>query len=150
MRSDYVSVVIPGSGPTCASAPWRRAHPPSGAETFPLQPPGQPRPRREDGSEEWLIEVELDLRGAKLDPEYWLSNCEGFLVDSELGREVGVVDDVELEPATGRVAALVVVSGWFGRRVRTIPASHVRRIIPSEERLVVSDADANGVPQRRY
>jgi sporulation protein YlmC with PRC-barrel domain len=96
------------------------------------------RGRRGQG---WLIEFELDLRGANLDPEYWLSNCHGFLVDSELGKEIGVVDDVELEPASGRAVALVVASGWFGRRLRTIPVSDVLRIIPSEERLVVRDPE---------
>jgi sporulation protein YlmC with PRC-barrel domain len=96
------------------------------------------RGRRGQG---WLIEFELDLRGANLDPEYWLSNCHGFLVDSELGREIGVVDDVELEPASGRAIALVVASGWFGRRLRTIPVSDVQRIVPSEERLIVRDPE---------
>jgi hypothetical protein len=95
----------------------------------------------DDREADWLVEVEVDLRGSNLDPEYWLSNCHGFLVDSELGRDVGVVDDVELEPASGRAAALVVASGWFGRRLCTIPVSRVLRIVPSEKRLVVRDPE---------
>jgi sporulation protein YlmC with PRC-barrel domain len=97
--------------------------------------------QRDERAHGWLIEVDIDLRGANLDPEYWLSNCHGFLVDSELGREIGVVDDVELEPASGRAVALVVASGWFGRRLRTIPVSDVQRIVPSEERLIVRDPE---------
>jgi sporulation protein YlmC with PRC-barrel domain len=96
---------------------------------------------RDAGARDWLVEVELHVRGTNLDPEYWLSNCHGFLVDSELGRDVGVVDDVELEPASRRAAALVVASGWFGRRLCTIPVSRVLRIIPSEKRLVVGDPE---------
>jgi uncharacterized protein YrrD len=91
-----------------------------------------------------LIEVDVDLRGANLDPEYWLANCHGFLVDSELGRDIGVVEDVVLEPSSGRAFTLVVASGWFGRRLRTIPVVDVQRIIPSEERLVVRDPERLG------
>jgi sporulation protein YlmC with PRC-barrel domain len=95
----------------------------------------------DDREADWLVEVEVDLRGSNLDPEYWLSNCHGFLVDSELGRDIGVVNDIHLEPSSGRAVALVVASGWFGRRLRTIPVSDVLRIIPSEERLVVRDPE---------
>jgi sporulation protein YlmC with PRC-barrel domain len=139
--SDYVSVVIPGSGPTCASARWRPAHPPSGAERFVLDTRRGSGAEPDDREADWLVEVEVDLRGSNLDPEYWLSNCHGFLVDSELGRDIGVVNDIHLEPSSGRAVALVVASGWFGRRLRTIPVSDVLRIIPSEERLVVRDPE---------
>lgn len=141
MSSDCVSVVIAGSGRTCASARWRPAHPPSGAQRLVLETFGEEGAQRDRRAQERLIEVDVDLRGANLDPEYWLSNCHGFLVDSELGREIGVVDDVEVEPASGRAIALVVASGWFGRRLRTIPVSDVQRIVPSEERLIVRDPE---------
>jgi hypothetical protein len=94
-----------------------------------------------DGDGRWLIELEVDLRGMNLDAEYWLSNCHGFLVDSEAGKEIGVVDDVEVEHGSGRAVALVVASGWFGRHLRTIAVADVQAILPSEERLVVRDSE---------
>lgn len=92
----------------------------------------------------------VDLRGTNLDPEYWLSRCEGFLVDSESGEEIGVVEEVELEHGSGRAIALVVACGWFGRRMETIPVAEVRAIVPGEERLVVADRarPAGDVPRR--
>ncbi len=92
-----------------------------------------------DPEHRWLIELAVDLRGANLDAEYWLSHCEGFFVDSEAGKEIGVVDEVQLEHGSGRASALVVAHGWFGRRVQTIPVADVRAIVPSEERIVVAD-----------
>lgn len=97
-------------------------------------PPGREPERR------WLVEVEVDLGGVNLDAEYWLSHCHGFLVDSESGEGVGVVDDVELGSGSDRVVALVVASGWFGRHVRTIAVADVQAIVPNERRLVVKDA----------
>jgi hypothetical protein len=44
----------------------------------------------------WVVEVEANLAGVKLEAEYWLRHCHGFLVDSESGEDVGVVDDVAL------------------------------------------------------
>jgi uncharacterized protein YrrD len=87
-----------------------------------------------------LVEVEVDLDEVNLDPEYWLGHCHGFLVDSESGEGVGVVDDVELAPGSDRAVVLVVASGWFGRRVRRIAVADVQAIIPSERRLIVTDA----------
>ena len=102
-----------------------------------------------DRERHWLIELEVDLRGTNLDPEDWLSNCHGFLVDSESGEEIGVVDDVELEPGSGRAASLVVASGWFGRHVQTIAVADVQTIVPCEERLVVSDPTGRADPEPR-
>jgi sporulation protein YlmC with PRC-barrel domain len=82
-----------------------------------------------------MLEVSLDL-------EYWLANCHDFLVDSEDGEEIGVVDDVELEHGSGHPVALLVACGWFGRHVRPIPVEHVRAIFPGEMRVVVRDVEA--------
>ena len=85
------------------------------------------------------VEVEVNLEGVNLDPEYWLRHCHGFLVDSETGENLGVVDDVELAPDSERAIALVVALGWFGRRTKTIAVADVQAIVPSQRRLIVRD-----------
>jgi sporulation protein YlmC with PRC-barrel domain len=65
--------------------------------------------------------------------------CHGFLVDTESGAEVGVVDDVELASEAGEMVALVVARGWFGREVARIDVSDVQAIVASERRLIVRD-----------
>jgi sporulation protein YlmC with PRC-barrel domain len=87
----------------------------------------------------WVVEVEVDLEGVHLDPEYWLRHCRGFLVESEAGEDLGVVDDVELATDSGLAVALVVASGWFGRYTRLIDVADVQAIVPSQRRLVVRD-----------
>jgi sporulation protein YlmC with PRC-barrel domain len=78
----------------------------------------------------------------RMDLEYWLANCHDFLVDSEEGEEIGVVDDVELRHGSGDPVALVVACGWFGRHVCLIPVEHVQAVIPGERRVIVRDFEA--------
>jgi sporulation protein YlmC with PRC-barrel domain len=140
MGSERISVTAVGR------PRWRAVGLPSGAE----QLVHKTRAQRGDRERRWLTEVKIDLRDGTLDPEYWLSNCHGFLVDSESGRDMGVVEDVELERSSGRALALVVASGWFGRRVQTVPVAHVQTIFPRERRLVVMDpAGPPDVPPER-
>ena len=96
-------------------------------------PSGNERERR------WFVDVEVHLGGVNLNPRYWLRHCRGFLVDSESGEDVGVVDDIELAADSDDAAVLVVVSGWFGRHVRRIAVADVQAIVPSERRLIVMD-----------
>jgi hypothetical protein len=101
------------------------------------------RPVRKDvGGREWLVEVEVHLPGMNLDPEHWLRTCHGFLVDSESGESVGVVDEVQLAPDSDHAVALAVATGWSGRHVRTITTADVQAIVPTERRLVVKDTAA--------
>ena len=97
----------------------------------------------------WLVEVEVDLRGANLDPERWLRHCHSFLVDSESGEKIGVVDDVELASGSDQAVALVVACGWFGRHIRTIAVADVEAIVPGERRLIVTDAAAQAARAAR-
>lgn len=64
-----------------------------------------------------------------------------FLVDTENGAGVGVVEEV-LVDADGAVAQIVVCSGWFGRRRRTFALQDVVSVSPSRRLLVVSEASA--------
>jgi sporulation protein YlmC with PRC-barrel domain len=144
MSSERVSVVIRAKGRARGTARRAKAERPSGAQRLGAETISWAGGESGNGDRGWLIELDVDLRGMNLDPEYWLCNCHGFLVDSESGAEIGVVDDVELEPRSGRAVALVLASGWFGRSVRRISVADVQTIVPSQERLVVSDSEAPG------
>jgi hypothetical protein len=69
---------------------------------------------------------------------YWLAHCEGFAVRT--GRREGVVEEVELDLAQERAAALVVRYGPL-KRIRLAPES-VDVVVPDEELLVVPAAEA--------
>jgi hypothetical protein len=69
---------------------------------------------------------------------YWLARCEGFSVRS--GRREGVVEEVELDLAQERAAALVVRYGPL-RRSRLTPDA-VDAVVPGEELLVVPAEEA--------
>jgi hypothetical protein len=69
-----------------------------------------------------------------IDPEALLLQSHGFLVDAIPDEPVGVVDDV-LVDENGRPRALVVSSGWFGRRRLVVPAEDVAEICPRDRRL---------------
>jgi hypothetical protein len=88
-----------------------------------------------DRSRTWQLEIEFDFDPDSLG-EYWLANCHAFLVDTPSGDCAGVVDDVRLDPITGRTASLEIAAGWFGRHRVTVPAENVRVILPLERRLV--------------
>ena len=89
------------------------------------------RIRRDD--DRWS--AELTFAPLAFDPQYWLSRCEGFLVDSPEGA-VGVVDEV-VRRMDGGVDSLAVAGGWFGRRRHLISVREVEEICPGAQRLVV-------------
>jgi hypothetical protein len=94
------------------------------------------RPLPGAGGERWALELELTL--PELDPDHLLRRCEGFLVDASDGRQLGVVEHVETDD-DGRVSALVVATGWFGRRHLRVDPGAVVRLVPAEQ-LLVADA----------
>ena len=69
-----------------------------------------------------------------VDPEALLLQSHGFLVDAIPDEPIGVVDDV-LVDEQGRAQALVVRSGWFGRRRFTVSVDDVAEISPGSRRL---------------
>lgn len=85
---------------------------------------------------------------------YWLAQCEGFLVDVG-DTPLGVVDElVTAGPEQPEAVALVVSTGWFGRRRLVVPVEEIERIVPEERRIVlVSSARyrsyARRTPRRR-
>jgi len=86
---------------------------------------------------------------------YWLAQCEGFLVDVG-DAPLGVVDElvVSAGPEQPEAVALVVSTGWFGRRRLVIPVEEVERIVPEERRIVLMSSaryrsHARRTPRRR-
>jgi sporulation protein YlmC with PRC-barrel domain len=79
-----------------------------------------------------------DLGPDRLVVEAYLRSAHGFLVDATDGREIGVVDDVIEDPATGRVVRLDVRGGWFGRRRTVIDVRDVQQVSPASRRIVVA------------
>jgi hypothetical protein len=85
---------------------------------------------------DWVLDLELDFDPTALG-EYWLANCQGFSVETLGGDEaVGVVDDVRVDPSTGRAVELEIAAGWFGRRRRSLPVEDVWAIVPLERVLM--------------
>jgi sporulation protein YlmC with PRC-barrel domain len=72
----------------------------------------------------------------------YLRGAHGFLVDTTEGREVGVVDNVSIDHATGAVVAIEVRGGWFGRRYRVVDVADVVDVFPESRRLIVVPAVA--------
>ncbi|HEX6757055.1 MAG TPA: hypothetical protein VF086_01380 [Propionibacteriaceae bacterium] len=66
-----------------------------------------------------------------------LASCHDFLVDDDCGREVGVVEGVDLDPDSAAPEGLRVVQGW-GRRRTTVSIDEVIEVTPGERRLVIA------------
>jgi hypothetical protein len=66
-----------------------------------------------------------------------LVNCYDFLVDDDCGREVGVVERVEMEPGSAVPGRLQVLQGW-GRHRTMVSVADVIEVAPSERRLVIA------------
>ena len=66
-----------------------------------------------------------------------LVNCYDFMVDDDCGREVGVVERVDMEPDSAVPGRLQVVQGW-GRRRTMVSVDDVIEVAPGERRLVIA------------
>jgi hypothetical protein len=93
--------------------------------------------RRDRAKGAWVLDVELDL--PRLDPEHLLAESEGYLVDRLDGGELGVVNGLETDEGTGRVSALLVAGGWFGRRRFRVDADAIDLLLPADRRVVVRE-----------
>lgn len=78
---------------------------------------------------------------AQFDRAYWLSHCEGYRVRAGR-RDVGVVEEVLLEPPFDRPAGLLVCGGLLGRRRTFVDVDHVDEIVPREQRILLRSLDA--------
>ncbi len=66
--------------------------------------------------------------------EYWLANCEGFLVDAPDGR-LGPVLDVLVRDGERTPSSFVVSAGTFIPRLVLIPVEDVEDVLPREKRV---------------
>lgn len=79
--------------------------------------------------------------------EYLLAHCERYVVESESGERVGIVERV-LCDEDGIEAEELVVRSLTGAAELVVPVEEVIELRPSGERIVVSDelAEALAVP----
>jgi hypothetical protein len=90
---------------------------------------------------EWV--VDLDPRLPTLTDV--LVNCYDFLVDDDCGREVGVVEGVDMDPDSAVPGQLQVVQGWGWHRT-TVSVDDVIEVTPGERRLVIACRDGHHAP----
>jgi hypothetical protein len=92
---------------------------------------------RSIGGRTWLLELEVDV--PEIDPDRILAECEGFLVDDNDGRQIGVVIRVE-RSGSGAISALLVSvpAGWFRERYVRIEERAITALVP-QQRLVIAD-----------
>lgn len=83
------------------------------------------------------------------DPERLLLECEGFLVDTSDGREIGVVDAVETAGEPPVATTLLIAAGWFGRRQLRVSAMAVEALLPDERRVIVDESSVTSVGAER-
>jgi hypothetical protein len=72
------------------------------------------------------------------DRDYWLSRCEGFLVESPTGRGLGVVEGLRFSLRIDRPDLIEVGAGLLRRRVLLVPVDDVESISGDEERVVLN------------
>jgi hypothetical protein len=101
-----------------------------------VEPHGLPRHRsirRFEGR--WRVDVSVDV--PRMEADYWLAHCRGFLVNAP-GEDVGVVDDLLLD-AGGRPETLVVRTRGIRGRMLEIPTSEVVEIVPELRTICLND-----------
>jgi len=81
-------------------------------------------------------------RGHGFDRAYWLSRCEGFLVEDAAGMRIGTVVEVHHQSRLDQPDALAVRAGRLGLRLLIYPTGAVQTIVPGEARLILAAAAA--------
>jgi hypothetical protein len=89
---------------------------------------------RQSAARTWLLDLEIDVPVPDL--EQLLVDSEDFHVEGTDGREVGVVERVEIG-ADGVVSALLVSQGWLGRDRVRIETEAIEAILPTQRQIVV-------------
>ena len=85
-----------------------------------------------------MLEVEVEVPA--VDPERLLTECEEFLVDGRDGLQIGVVDRVERSGREGPASALLIATGWWGRRRFRVDAQAVEALLPGERRVIIDES----------
>lgn len=68
------------------------------------------------------------------DRDYWIGSCEGYRVDGQGGR-IGVVEEVQIDPAQPSRTLLSIRAGLLGRRVMLVSSDQIEFIVPRVERI---------------
>jgi hypothetical protein len=76
--------------------------------------------------------------GHGFDRAYWLSRCEGFLVEDAAGMRIGTVVELHYRSRLDQPDELAVRAGRFGQRVLIYRAEVVQTIMPEGARLVLA------------
>jgi hypothetical protein len=76
--------------------------------------------------------------GRGFDRAYWLSRCEGFLVETAEGMRIGTVVELHYRSRLDQPDDLLVQAGRFGLRLLTYPAEAVETIFPGQARLLLA------------
>jgi hypothetical protein len=75
--------------------------------------------------------------GRGFDRPYWLSRCEGFLVQDAEGMRVGTVVELHYHSRVDQPDELAVRAGRLGHRLLIYRTEAVEAILPSKARLVL-------------
>ena len=76
--------------------------------------------------------------GRGFDRPYWLSRCEGFLVQDAEGMRIGTVVELRYHSRVDQPDELAVRAGRFGHRLLIYRTEAVQTILPSKTRLVLA------------
>ncbi len=76
--------------------------------------------------------------GHGADRPYWLSRCEGFLVQDQEGTRIGTVVELHYRSRLDQPDELAVRAGRFGQRLLTYPADAIETILPMQARLLLA------------
>jgi hypothetical protein len=80
--------------------------------------------------------------GHGFDRAYWLSRCEGFLVEGADGTRIGVVVELHYRSRLDQPDELAVRAGRFGQRLLIYPVEAVQTIRPNQARLLLAAGSA--------
>lgn len=81
---------------------------------------------------QWVVDIDESLPALT----EVLATCNGFLVDDDRGRAVGVVDRVVTDPEPSGLACLLIVQGREGQPI-AVPVDDVLEVAPGTRRLLV-------------
>ena len=82
-----------------------------------------------------MSSVTHDPRRSSLGTDYWLHRCEGFRVETPVGR-IGTVKGVRFQGSI-EPELLEVRAGLLGHRLVLIPVAQVQEIQPKQRRIIV-------------
>jgi hypothetical protein len=93
--------------------------------------------------------VVVGARRLDFDAETCLSQSEGFLVDSASGDPIGIVNDVRVDPRSGKAVEFEVCAGPLGHERLAVTSEEIVAVLPGSKRLILDRPPEGGGGQRR-